>query len=260
MSLDLSSLHDAAIFALYQQGKTYETTLAEIIRSFLKPGMTFVDAGANNGYFSLMAGKMVGSTGFVHSFEPSPRNFPRLVENVRINSLNNVSTHNVALGNVEGSVDLYISSNEDGSDSAVKLDHFDEKVSVEATSIDNILRGKVVDFMKIDVEGYEMEVLEGSKEVIQNSPNIVISVEQNDQLLRYRRKNRNSVIGWLRSQGFIIREIEEEKNTDAASSIHFVLINDIKSCNDLNRRLVNLLCIKPSNTNEMALKIFGMST
>ena len=258
MNLDLSSLRDASIFALHQNRKIYESTLSEIIQSFLKPGMTFVDAGANNGYFSLMASKLVGPTGFVHSFEPSPRNLPRLIENVGLNSLNNISTHNVALGNADGFIDFYLSSNEDGCDSSVKLDHYEQKVSVKVTPLDNVLKGKIVDFVKIDVEGYELEVLQGCDRLIRDNQNIIISVEQNDQLLRTRRKSRNSVIEWLLDQGFMIRELVDTVDTKDASLSHLVSARDIKSCKDLSKRLANLLCIKPANTNEIALKIFGL--
>jgi len=90
----------------------YELDTARIIRKLLRPGDTFVDGGANIGYFSLIAAKAVGPAGRVHAFEPQPDNRRRLEEHVAMNSLSKVVTiHPVALSDARGRMELHTYEN-----------------------------------------------------------------------------------------------------------------------------------------------------
>jgi Protein-L-isoaspartate(D-aspartate) O-methyltransferase (PCMT) len=75
----------------------YEPVECYVVSKFLRPGMTFVDAGANVGQYTLLAAQAVGPTGKVISFEPVPRNYERTCAHVRQNGLGNVSVHRSAL-------------------------------------------------------------------------------------------------------------------------------------------------------------------
>lgn len=76
----------------------YERQLVAFLKSFLRPGMTVFDLGANIGYFSVIAAALVGSKGRVHSFEPMPHNFERLRRNLQ--PFPWATLHNCAVGNV----------------------------------------------------------------------------------------------------------------------------------------------------------------
>ena len=83
-------------------GELFEEDEVNFIKNALKPGMTFFDIGANMGFYTLIGAKRVGSSGQVHSFEPSPRMFQELKFNVELNNFRNVHLNNVALGEKPG--------------------------------------------------------------------------------------------------------------------------------------------------------------
>src|SRR5207245_289260 len=93
MSLDLSDYTQRAI---YYCG-FYEPAVVACLSRYVTPGGTFVDGGANVGYYTLWASRRVGDTGRVVSFEPNRKSFEQLNLNVQLNGLRNVSLHNSAL-------------------------------------------------------------------------------------------------------------------------------------------------------------------
>jgi FkbM family methyltransferase len=85
----------------------YEPSTAHVISTLLSPGDTFIDVGANSGFFTLLASRRVGSTGRVLSFEPLPSMRARITENLSLNGMENVTLHAVALSNTVGEVTFY---------------------------------------------------------------------------------------------------------------------------------------------------------
>ncbi len=75
----------------------WEDEVAACIFGMLRPGMTFFDVGANIGFFTLLASKIVGRNGTVHSFEPDRQNFARLTQNIRQNNLVNIRANRIGL-------------------------------------------------------------------------------------------------------------------------------------------------------------------
>jgi FkbM family methyltransferase len=103
LRLDLDTYPDCCMaFGLY------ELDTARVLRRLLRPGDTFIDGGANIGYFTLLAAKRVGARGRVHAFEPQPENRRRLAEHVAANGVREIVTiHPVALSDRPGSVQLH---------------------------------------------------------------------------------------------------------------------------------------------------------
>lgn len=154
----------------------YERELL-LLQKLLSPGMTFVDAGACYGIYTLAASKIVGSAGSVLAFEPAPRAFRILQKNVSLNSLPNVTAYSLALTTSSGKALLYRHPNV-GCDSLGKDDSFTSTSEVIATeSLDSVL-GKTlvsrVDVIKIDVQGAEEWVLRGATEVLNSNHPVVI--------------------------------------------------------------------------------------
>jgi FkbM family methyltransferase len=148
----------------------YETDIVRILRTLLRPGDTFVDVGANVGYLSSVAAGMVGATGRTISFEPAPRYFERLEAVRHLNPVSRWDVFPLALGAVEGSVSLAMSSNNIGWNSLVpeqvRSDPVSEKVTVPVVRLDDLLDQAQVDrvrLLKIDVEGYEGPVILGTQ-------------------------------------------------------------------------------------------------
>ncbi len=103
MNLDLGVYPDCCMaFGLY------ELDTERLIRRLLRPGDRFVDAGANIGYFTLLAASIVGPEGHVDAFEPQPDNRARLIDHLARNGLaDRVRIHPIALGDHEGQVTIH---------------------------------------------------------------------------------------------------------------------------------------------------------
>ncbi len=91
------------------------------LNGILTPGMVFVDAGANDGLYSLFAARRVGPAGLVWAFEPSAREFARLEENLKLNALENVRPFRAALADRNGEVDLAVAGFEHEGQNTLEL-------------------------------------------------------------------------------------------------------------------------------------------
>ena len=160
----------------------YLTTLNEIAGVMLHPsydaryrirsGDIVVDAGARIGTFSAKISAAVGEKGKIIAIEPEPRNFACLLKNIQANNLTNVVAVPRMLWSREEQRDLYLSGY-----TAAHSAFFDEfyqatgeRIRVEADSLDHILESLgigTVDFIKMDIEGAEIEALEGMKSTLE---------------------------------------------------------------------------------------------
>jgi len=147
---------------------------------WLKPrrGEVFVDIGAHIGRYTLNVAKAVKNEGTVVAIEPHPANYRTLLRNVRLNKLENVVVLNLAAWNSDGKLKLFI-GHKSGHHS-VKRDRRVGWVTVNAMVMDHVLkelRLGSVDWIKIDVEGAECEVLFGLEETIKAyRPKIIVEV------------------------------------------------------------------------------------
>jgi len=163
----------------------YEPPTAQVIFELLKPGDTFIDVGANSGFFTLLASRRVGSAGRVLSFEPVPSMRKRLLANISLNAMGNVIAHDVALSNTEGTLPLY--EGPEGHKGISSLRHIDNAaltIEVEIRPLDTF-KGDLSELklVKIDVEGAEQMVLEGMSDII-NTHHPYIVIEITDDYLR----------------------------------------------------------------------------
>ena len=174
--------------AIWQSGY-YESPSVQLIEKLLKPGMVFLDLGANIGQYSLVASRGVGPSGQVHSFEPDPETFRWLTRNVRRNHLQNISLNQVALFDAAGKKELYLATPQDtGSNSfAMPWTFSGETCEVCCTTLDEYLRERRierVDVVKIDVEGSELPALIGGRESLfkgQHKPILIVEFEERRQ-------------------------------------------------------------------------------
>lgn len=155
---------------------THEPHIATLFRNLLRPGMTFVDVGANCGYFTSLALACVGGGGGVYAIEPNPDNV-QLLELARSkNDARNVQIVAAAAGREFGTVRLFSA----GSNGSVSNKKEGGRI-VAQMPLDGLLGGvEFVDFIKIDVEGYEHEVLVGAGHVLKDHrPRIVLEFSPN---------------------------------------------------------------------------------
>ncbi|GEM_PF-738548 len=134
----------------------------ELFKQFLRTGQTVLDIGANIGTHTLFFAKAVGQEGVVHAFEPQRIVFQTLCGNLALNSITNVYTHNVALGAEIGEIRVpaldYASENNFG---GIELEDGLDGEAVEMQTVDS-LHLPQCHFIKIDVEGMELQVLKGA--------------------------------------------------------------------------------------------------
>jgi len=150
---------------LFLQGKVYEPSLTLQLKTLFKEydSPTFVDIGAHLGYFTVYAGKLIGSSGKVISIEPNMKHYSRLLKNIEINGLKEIPrTFNLALSDRNGTANM------GGWDERVLHEVADGNIQV--VTFDDLCAKENIwpDIIKIDVHGAEGKVLAGMSDVLKN--------------------------------------------------------------------------------------------
>lgn len=162
---------------------THEPGVQRAFELLARPGMTFYDAGANLGFYCVIAARLVGSSGRVIAFEPLTDNANWIAYNARLNDFAQVEVRCEALGRGEGQAEFFVSEKSmwgklasAGAPPAAML----ERVTVTLSSLDALMSAGAVpapDLMKIDVEGAEVDVLNGAAETLNHSrPALIIDL------------------------------------------------------------------------------------
>ncbi len=160
----------------------FDECVTSFILHAVRPGDTVLDIGAHFGFFSVLASHLVGPTGHVVSFEPTPSTFTQLSKNVE--SCSNVEVHNIAIGKTESSATVndfgleYCAWNFMGDDHRVAsaVDQSFESIEVSVRTIDELVResGLTPTVIKIDTENFEEEVFLGARQTIADHVRVVI--------------------------------------------------------------------------------------
>lgn len=165
----------------------YEAHLRPIFQTFLTSGAVAVDVGANVGAHTLTLAELVGKDGRIFAFEPNPAIRRRLERNLELNHFTQVTVHDCALGDTEGSMSLRVpaagsdEASNPGLASLVALDTPHDLVEVAVCRLDDLLDGSIerLDLLKVDVQGFEMSVFRGMTDVLQRfRPVIVFEYEK----------------------------------------------------------------------------------
>lgn len=147
-----------------------------LCRELIKPGMVVVDVGANIGVYTRFFSRLVGPSGKVISFEPSPENFRRLSENV--SGLRNVEMHEAAVGDTSGSISLFYCDELNVDHTTYDTGENRLRADVPSVTLDDLFpSGSRVDVLKIDVQGFEPAVIRGAQRLISENPQLKAIVE-----------------------------------------------------------------------------------
>lgn len=189
-------------------GVGFEHTELSLVKQFVRRDDTFFDVGANIGVYTLLASQLVGEGGLVHSFEPLTDANELLRSNVKLNQCKNVTINPVAVGEENGEVPIYINAqNALSSLGNTNRGKIIKSQTVQVLTLDTYAKNagiSKIDFLKIDVEGFEGHVLRGAEKLIAASPNLVVMSElakKNFAPLGFSVKD---VLDWMRKQGFDI--------------------------------------------------------
>ena len=221
--------HDSIVAPYLIKNGVYETELTKYLLNNIKPDSVFVDVGANIGYYTCLAAKKI-SNGKVFAFEANERAFRLLERNVMINWAScPVSLENIAISKSKGEVffknykyrfvnSQFLVSEEEGEINSSDV------VKVSTISLDEYFgKDQRIDFLKIDVEGAELNVLEGSRKIIETNPEIKILMEWSIPQLKTQKTNPDDVLKFLSDYEFMPFQLDWRDGS--RTSISYELIS-----------------------------------
>lgn len=156
-----------------------ETKMTDFLRSqILREGDVVLDIGANIGYYVLLESKIIGEKGTVYAIEPVSATFRTLLRNLKMNTCRNVEPYHLAVGGKNGKITINVSN--ESNKSAVRPVSgrgYDKTELVNMLTVDSFLEGKKPpDLIRMDVEGYEYEIVKGMAETLKGDTDLFIEV------------------------------------------------------------------------------------
>jgi FkbM family methyltransferase len=162
MLLDLEDRGISRTLLLFGERELEHKIMLERV---LKPGMTVLDIGANIGYYALMELQLVGPKGRLIAVEPSPSNVALLRKNLTLNGYTGIEVHQLAISDRSDTRPFFMSEMSNLNtfhDTGTGTLHLrGETIEVATASVPEIAAGRKVDLIRMDVEGHEVEVLNG---------------------------------------------------------------------------------------------------
>ncbi len=185
VSMEVTLPRDAGWDVIYFRG-TYETGTTRVFELLIRDLDRVFDIGANMGWYSVLSAK-IAKHGEVHAFEPVPFIFEKFQKNARLNKVDTITFNNIALGKEQsGSIAIHTFDGlYHGHSSMSTLNRSDyQTVHVPMTTLDTYCEehgiGRI-DFIKMDTEGAEMEVLAGAKNMMSGSFPPIWLIELNEE-------------------------------------------------------------------------------
>lgn len=181
INLDTKNFIDSSI---YYTGD-YEAYLKKHFKNIIKKGDFILDIGANIGFHTLYFAELTGVSGKVFSFEPIQVNFDALQRNIKLNQFPQITAINKALGNTNSQMKIHIDQQAQNPGAFNLLDSGPKNTVIDCIKGDDFLEQNQIEkinFIKIDVEGFEYEVFKGLSKTIRNSkPTIIFEYDYNYQ-------------------------------------------------------------------------------
>lgn len=238
--------------SIYYNG-TYEAGTLHAITSALRKGDVFIDAGANIGLMTLAASQKVGVEGRVHAFEPVPDVFAQLQQNVAINMSENIVLHNSALGSKPERLTIYEQEHiNKGSASFVQpTSDSSAKHMVDVDTLDRFSGStgdKSIRMIKADVEGWELEVLQGGKKLLSANNAPILCIEYSVSYSP-RKEQLHDVYEFIRD----INDYQFFKLKNGKETISPLI--RISSASDLPKH-DNIFCFLPHHVVEIGSRLF----
>jgi FkbM family methyltransferase len=190
------------------------------LEKHIRPGMRIMDVGSNLGLYSIKMAHLAGPGGRVICFEPDPALFTVFRQNCELNDLGRIESHNLALGSRRARLTLHkmiINSGDNHFGAGAENKLFRQSLETEVVPLDEYLPGVALDFIKIDVQGWELEALRGMRHVLEANHGVQIYFEFSPQNYQRAGTTCAEVIDFLRSLGFRILAAEDERELNDAA-------------------------------------------
>lgn len=195
----------------------HEEPLTDLIHRLIRPGMVFTDIGANIGYFTLIAARLMKGEGRIYAFEPDPNNYELLVKNIEANRYDYVTAVPMAVTNAPGKLVLFLDRINYGGSSLSRenIPQTGASIEVETTTLDHYFRNVVgdmkVDLIKVDAQGAEGLIFEGAENILRSN-DLKIIMEFWPFGLENMGTDPRNLLQLFYNDGFRIKIIDEEGN------------------------------------------------
>lgn len=233
MRLDLGQFVDRTIYCT----GGWEPLETMVISAALKPGDTFVDVGANIGFFSLLAHRLVGPTGRVHAVEATPSTADLLEGNIARNDAGRIIVHRCAAGDRRGTAAMVVHDAGNIGSNHLALDSettAGDTGTIPLRRLDDLLTGEAIRLIKLDIEGAEAMALRGASGLLDGEAAPALLFEFSPTMLRDMGDDPVSLLHFLEAKGYQIYEIHPDRLTPRDDAI-------------FTRRQTYLVAIKPGD-------------
>jgi len=165
-----------------------EPYITEAFRKEVTKGNTIIDIGANIGYYALQEAQLVGEWGRVYAIEPVVESMEMLKRNIKLNEYKNIKTYDMAIGNYTGKVSMNIHPLRNLSSISGISSRTGDSRMVDITTLDKFIENNVYpdipDLIRMDVEGYESEIIKGMANLLNSQLPLKLLVEIHFNILR----------------------------------------------------------------------------
>gem|GEM_PF-352653 len=181
--------------------RVHEPTLTKFLPTFVLPGDTVLDIGANIGYYTLLLSQLVGPTGMVIAVEPHPDNVRLLKLNLKLNRVTNTVVVPVAISDEVGVAQMFISKGSNWHSLHPTPQSTDQSITVPTTTVDALVRQleQPIDLIRMDIEGWEVKALRGAENTLKrDKPTLVMEVHPS----YLQPEETKELLQWLQSLGY----------------------------------------------------------
>lgn len=228
MRLDLGQFVDRTIYCT----GGWEPLETRVIAAALKSGDTFVDVGANIGFFSLLAHRLVGPEGRVHAVEATPATADLLDANIARNAADTICVHRCAAGDHDAAVTMIV--HDAGNIGSNHLSFGGAGPSIPLRRLDKLLAGETIRLIKLDIEGAEAMALRGAGALLDGDTAPALLFEFSPDMLRGMGDDPAALLRYLEAREYMIYEIHPHRLTPRDDTI-------------LDRAQTYLLALKPGD-------------
>lgn len=203
---------DTLAIAYYSAGELPEAGSVAIVDRLLGPGECFLDVGANVGIYALIAARRVGASGIVVAIEPTPSTMRALQNTLAVNGIaTTTKTYQCALGAKPGKATLFVGSTSGHNSLLAPPKNGHEAIEIDVRTGAEVLEDLDPALIKIDVEGWELDVVEGLQPVLARNPDVRVILECSPVHIRQRGLEPKAWLKTLRSMGFAVWVIDDAK-------------------------------------------------
>lgn len=223
--LKIFPLQNGGIDIVIHNEKTWEPHISQLLKKHLQSGDTFVDVGANIGYHSIFVAKMLNDNCTVHAFEPQNHLCAQMQTSIAENDIKSVEIHSHGLSYTNGSEKFVVYDENIGSSSLLGDRNINplsisDSYQIELVRLDDVIElDEAVKVIKIDVEGFEYDVLRGASAVIKRCMPVVI-MEFSPELYEQRDADMaDDIIQYFLKRNYSIKNVKDGRSIATTSDV-----------------------------------------